>query len=160
MRKTWTVVVLAILLPVLALTLISCAPDRPRIAVGDVVDFWVAPGVPPEDENFTGVVLYHPPGPLDAVVAAYNHASGVSFNSDTTPSLMARLVLRDGTIIGLAFSSQFPSDRLLVTVASGEMQQGTWYRVKAPGLLAAIWQAAGEHLDLRVLQPESGWLPK
>ena len=156
MRKTWAAVVAALLVPLLALALTSCAADPPRIALGDVVDFWVAPAKASEAD----APLYRPSDPLDSIIEAYNQASGDSFYSETTPSLMVQMLLRDVTTIGLSFSSQFPDDHLLVSVSPGDTKEGVWCKVKAPGLLEAVQELAGDHLDRRVLEPaRMDWLP-
>jgi hypothetical protein len=68
------------------------------------------------------------------------------------------MVLRDGTVFSLQFSTQFPRDRLLVAVAPKEIAEATFYKVKAPGLLEAIWELAKDHLDRQALDPNGDWL--
>ncbi len=143
---------LVVLLSV-ALSLTSCAPHPPRVTLGFVVDL----GVGPAD---TSDYLYHPSEPLDSVIEAYSKASGDSFYSETTPSLVARMMLRDGTVVSLHFSTQFPRDRLVVAVAPREMEESEWYKVTAPGLLEAIWELAGDHLDRQALDQNRDWLPE
>jgi len=143
---------LAVTLSMLAL---SCAANPPRVAIEDVTDFWVAPGRDSEPD----FPLYRPPGSIASVITAYNQAAGDSFDSNTTPPLQAGRLLRDGTEISLQFSPLFPENHALVGVRREQPETAELYEVDAPGLLAAIWELAGDHLDTQVLESESGWLP-
>ena len=106
----------------------------------------------PDDE-----FLYQPNGPLDSVIEAYNQASGDSFYSETTPPLIARMVLQDGQV-WLQFSPLLPEDHLLVGFDPGETAEGRFYKVKAPGLLEAVWDLAKDHLDRQMYDQNMNWL--
>ena len=84
-----------------------------------------------------------PTGSFALVLGAYNHAKPRSFDTETTPEPLATLHLRDGSVVQLQFSTQFPRDCVLAYVGDRDQATGSFYTLEAPGLLAAVCQAAG-----------------
>jgi hypothetical protein len=161
-REIGAVAALIVLLLVLAPGLSGCAADPPHIVLSDVTGVaivWEDVTAFDDSQSATEVSHLSNHASWDVLVSAYNRASGESFDAETTPSLFARIWLRNGTRITLHFSSQYPRDHALVHVEPGEGSgEDEWYHIKDTGLPFLVGNASWDYIVSHTTEQERSWL--